>query len=148
MRRRWLFLFLFLAAASWSHEDVTADSLWSWLAWPSAPLVVDVRENAAWQSGHIPQAIHMPWNSGILRSRWREIPRSGSVVLVGDERSERTAAAFLESLRDVGGAARIYCLAHGMAAWNHSVASSTPAVSGHKTHRNADLLGRIRKFLP
>ena len=56
MNRFWLILILLLGATAQAAEDVTADSLWSWLAWPNAPLVVDVREVSEWQTGQIGRA--------------------------------------------------------------------------------------------
>ena len=145
MTRLWALVFLMIGSSIGAHEQVSADSLWSWLAWPNAPLVVDVRENAQWQVGHIPQAILLPWNSGELRTRWRELPRLGKIVLVGDERSQRAAANYLESLRDVGETARIYRLEGGMAAWNHPVSSTLPSSPKKKAKSSTlDRLGRLR----
>jgi rhodanese-related sulfurtransferase len=145
MTRLWALMILLIGTSIDAHEQISADSLWSWLAWPNAPLVVDVRENGEWQSGHIPQAILLSWNSGELRSRWRELPRVGGIVLVGDERSQRAAANYLESLRDIRASARIYRLQGGMAAWNHPVTSTLPAPSKKKPKASKlDLLGRLR----
>jgi len=141
-------ILLFLGGAAHAGEEVTADSLWSWMAWPNAPIVVDVRELPEWQAGHIPQAMHYAWLTGDVKARWKELTQAGAVVLV-DRSGERSPAAaeYLEGLKDSGFTAKVYVLEGGMGAWNHSVASSSPR---RKTTATAtkplawDILGRLR----
>jgi len=148
MNRFWLILILLLGATAQAAEDVTADSLWSWLAWPNAPLVVDVREVSEWQTGHIGQAVLYSWNSGELLQRWKELPRGGSVVLVCQSGARAAkAAAFLESLRDSGYSAKVYRMTGGMNAWNHPVVGIVNRRKALEKHGllDWDLLGRLRR---
>lgn len=149
MRRLLFLLLLVLGSQARAWEDVSTDSLWSWMAWPNAPVVVDVRELGEWQSGHIAQALHYPWVSGELKSRWRELSQASSVVLVCQSGIRAAnAATWLETLKDSGFSAKVYRLNGGMNAWNRSV---TGVTSRRKAERPAvrrldwDLLGRIRR---
>lgn len=149
MRRLLLLLILFLGAEARAWEDVSADSLWSWMAWPNAPVVVDVRELSEWQSGHITQALHYPWLAGDLKARWRELSQASSIVLVCQSGTRAASAAtWLETQKDSGLAGKVYRLTGGMNAWNHSVSG----ISSRRRldHANArrldwDLLGRIKR---
>jgi len=147
MNRIWMILILLLGATAQAAEDVTADSLWSWLAWPNAPLVVDVRESSEWQTGHIGQSVLYAWTSGDLAQHWKDLPRGGSVVLVCQTGARAAkAAAFLESLRDSGYSTKVYLMTGGMNAWNHPVIGITNHKKAPEKHGllDWDLLGRLR----
>jgi rhodanese-related sulfurtransferase len=94
-------------------EQIDVDELHARLQGPGAPVVLDVRRPAEWQSGHIPQAVHLPLHrlaegAGTL-SRERVI----AVICAGGYRSS-IAASMLERQRF----ARITNVIGGMAAWN------------------------------
>lgn len=149
MRRLFLLLILLLGTQARAWEDVSADSLWSWMAWPNAPVVVDVRELGEWQAGRISSALHYPWVSGELKARWRELSQASSIVVVCQSGSRAAAAAtWLESQKDSGFSAKVYRLSGGMNAWGHSVAgvsSRRKAERANPRRLDWDLLGRLKR---
>jgi rhodanese-related sulfurtransferase len=142
-------LLLLMGSAAQAYEEVTSDMLWSWMAWPNAPVVVDVRELSEWQSGHIAQAMHYAWLSGDLKTRWRELSQAHSIVVVCQSGKRAAAASsWLETLRDSGFSAKIYRLTDGMDGWNHSItgiASRRKVDKATARPSNWDLLGRLRR---
>ncbi|MEN9354927.1 MAG: hypothetical protein RL318_2252 [Fibrobacterota bacterium] len=144
-----MMLLLALGSAAQAYEDVTSDSLWSWMAWPNAPVVVDVRELSEWQSGHIAQAMHYAWNSGDLKARWRELSQASAIVVVCQSGSRAAAAStWLETLKDSGFSAKVYRLSGGMNSWNHAVtgiATRRKVEKAASRPSNWDLLGRLRR---
>jgi len=149
MTRLCLLLLLLLGSNARAWEDVSSDSLWSWMAWPNAPVVVDVRELSEWQAGHIAQAMHYPWLSGDLKVRWRELSQAGSVVIVCQSGSRAAAAAtWLEGQKDSGFSAKVYRLSGGMGGWNHAVTGVSARRKAEKAavkRGEWDLLGRLRR---
>ena len=43
--------------------------------------LLDVREPSEYEAGHIPEAIPMAWNSGVLQERWTELPTDQLIVV-------------------------------------------------------------------
>lgn len=44
-------------------------------------LLLDVREPSEYEAGHIPGAIPMAWNSGVLQEQWTELPTDQPIVV-------------------------------------------------------------------
>ncbi len=77
-------------------------------------LLLDVREDAEWESGHAPEAVHVPM--GLVTERLGEIPADRLVVCIcrAGGRSGAVAAALAGAgydVRNVGG---------GMLAWEQA----------------------------
>lgn len=59
----------------------------------SEVLILDVRENAEYERGRIPGARLLPWNSGILQERWRELPKDRPILVYCQSGNRSTRAA-------------------------------------------------------
>jgi rhodanese-related sulfurtransferase len=57
---------------------ITPEELSRQINGENPPLVIDVRDAVDFQAGHIPGAVHIPWEQ--LRRRLEEIPRERPVV--------------------------------------------------------------------
>ena len=79
-------------------------------------VIVDVREQYEFcgSAGHIPRALNYPWNSGVLKVRYDELPLDGPILVVckSGGRSNQ-AATFLDSK----GFSNVYDMLSGMSAW-------------------------------
>ncbi len=77
-------------------------------------VVVDVREQAEWDAGHIPGAIHLPL--GEIAQRHNQLPRDTQLIAVC--RSGNRSALATESLRRAG--LRVENLEGGTKGWKKS----------------------------
>ena len=77
-------------------------------------VVVDVREQAEWDAGHIPGAIHLPL--GEIARRHSQLPRDTQLIAVC--RTGNRSALATESLRRAG--LRVENLEGGMKGWKKS----------------------------
>jgi rhodanese-related sulfurtransferase len=68
-------------SASADSPEITAEALLERLGGASAPLVLDVRTSKEFQSGHVPGAVHIPFDE--IGSRMSELDsaKSGDVVV-------------------------------------------------------------------
>ncbi|MCL4456441.1 MAG: rhodanese-like domain-containing protein [Nitrospirae bacterium] len=66
------------------HWQVNADEVYMWIKTKQADfLVVDVRPNAkAYKEGHIPGAIHIPYNEILTPENLKKLPKDKKIVLV------------------------------------------------------------------
>ncbi|MHC4500663.1 MAG: rhodanese-like domain-containing protein, partial [Planctomycetota bacterium] len=115
---------LFLAGVSlivsdpcaWAHTDVTTEQARDLIDTTNDLTVVDVREPGEYCDavGHIPGALNYPLNSGVLQTRYEELPMHGPVLVVcrSGGRSNQ-AANFLDSK----GFSMVYDVLGGMMAW-------------------------------
>lgn len=73
-------------------EVTTAD-----LAAVPDALVVDVRTDEEWSTGHIPGAVHMPLDQ--LQARWEELPKDKRLYMIcaGGGRSMKAATALVDA---------------------------------------------------
>lgn len=71
--------------------DIDPEEAWKYAQYPEV-FILDVREFPEYAEGHIPGACLMPWNSGELQTRWRELPRD-RVILVYCRSGARSARA-------------------------------------------------------
>jgi rhodanese-related sulfurtransferase len=60
-------------------------------------VVVDVRTDDEWASGHVPGAVHLPLDQ--LGERWEELPKDERLYMIcqGGGRSMRAANALIEA---------------------------------------------------
>lgn len=88
----------------------------------SAPFLLDVRTDAEWQAGHIPQAVHI--HGGLLQQRLSQVPKDRPVVVVcGSGYRGSIAASFLKSV----GYSSVSNVLGGMTAWK---AAGLPVTTG------------------
>jgi rhodanese-related sulfurtransferase len=109
------FCFLLLPALLWhplAAESVSVETLADQLSEGEAPVLIDLRSSSAYQAGHIPNAINLPFP---VMER-RALPPLGEVVIYGDGlgRVDMDAARkLMEAKPDI--TCRV--LAGGYAAW-------------------------------
>ncbi|MHC4628046.1 MAG: rhodanese-like domain-containing protein, partial [Planctomycetota bacterium] len=128
-----------------AHTDVTVAEARDLIASTSDLTVVDVREQYEYCDvrGHIPGALNYPWSSGVLRSRYEELPADGPVLVVCRSGGRSNAAAsFLDSM----GFSEVYDMLRGMNAWQWETApckysgGSGMADDPHQIATAADLI--------
>jgi len=106
-----------LAAPVAAHTDILpAEALAMMLADPDL-VVLDVREYYEFCGSrqHIDDAANLPWNSGVLQSRFGELPLDVDIVVVcGSGGRSHLAATYL----DGQGFAHVYDMLGGMGAWS------------------------------
>ncbi len=97
------------------HTDVSPQEAMELIESNDRLLVVDVREESEFCSGHIPCAVLYPWNSGDLQERYAEIPSDRDILVVcrSGHRSN-LAANFL----DLHGYTSVYDMQGGMNRWD------------------------------
>ena len=99
-----------------AHTDVTAEEAKELIDTTDDLTVVDVREPYEYNStiGHIPGALNYPWNSGVLKADYEELPADGPILVVcGSGSRSNRAANFLDS-KDFS---MVYDMLGGMSAW-------------------------------
>jgi rhodanese-related sulfurtransferase len=109
-----------------SPAQITPDELAKQLGAPSAPFVLDVREPAEYQQGHIPGSVLMPL--GTLESRLHELPTDRPIVAVcrSGARSGMATGVLRKAGRDA------LNMAGGMNAWRGPVERWGAAGPGHR----------------
>ena len=95
-----------------NYKDISADQLSSMMETNKNLLVVDVREQAEYDQGHISGALLLPTSE--IESRVKELPKDKTIALVcaSGARSSQ-AAAYLISL----GYQDVYNLSGGLSSW-------------------------------
>jgi len=99
-----------------AHTNVTVQQARDLIDSTSDLIVIDVREPYEYcdSRGHIPGALNYPWNSGVLRARYEELPAGGPILVVCRSGGRSNAAAtFLDS----NGFSIVYDMLRGMSAW-------------------------------
>jgi len=95
-------------------QEVTAAQLMESLARSDKPLVIDVREDLEWQSGHIPAAVHI--GRGVLeRDIESAVPQKDARIVVYCRGGGRSALA-ADTLQKMG-YTRVVSLAGGLQAY-------------------------------
>lgn len=81
-------------------------------------VLLDVRERWEYETGHIPGAINLPWNSQVLQAEYASLPKDRPVIVVcrSGNRS-RLASAFL----DERGFGDVRNMLGGMVSWPYKV---------------------------
>jgi hydroxyacylglutathione hydrolase len=76
-------------------ELIDADELAERLDGTEAPLILDVRDEDEFRSGHVPGSVHIPY--GELSSRLDELPRDRTIATIcsGGKRSGLAASVLL-----------------------------------------------------
>jgi len=99
-----------------AHTDVTAEQARELIDSTDDLMVIDVREPSEYSDtgGHIPGALNYPLYSGVLLTRYEELPMDGPVLVVcGSGSRSHQAAKFLDS-KDFS---MVYDMQAGMSAW-------------------------------
>jgi rhodanese-related sulfurtransferase len=99
-----------------AHTDVTAEKARELIDSTDDLIVIDVREPSEYSDtgGHIPGALNYPLYSGVLLTRYEELPMDGPVLVVcGSGSRSHQAAKFLDS-KDFS---MVYDMQAGMIAW-------------------------------
>ncbi|TAN45167.1 MAG: rhodanese-like domain-containing protein [Nitrospirae bacterium] len=102
-------------AANEGHWQVSANEVYMWLKTKQADfLVVDVRPAAkAYKAGHIPGAIHIPYNEMLQADNLKKLPKDKKIILICATGQLQNIP--LMPLRLLGYDA--YTMAFGYAAW-------------------------------
>ncbi len=106
-----------------AHTEVTPAQAQTMIANIPGLIVVDVREYSEYCStittppgntGHIPGAILLPWNSGVLQAQYQQLPIDADILVVcrSGGRSH-SASTFLDSKDYL----HVYDMTGGMLAW-------------------------------
>jgi len=95
------------------HEDISVDEALDMIR-KGGVVLVDVREEGEYCSGHVPGALNYPWIAGVLETRYEELSKTTPILTVcrTGVRSD-AAAAFLNSV----GFQEVYSVLGGMVAW-------------------------------
>jgi len=103
------------AAASPAHaQTISGEELAARIARGDAPVVVDVRSEAEFRAGHVPGALHLPYQDAAARASEIPGPRSAPVV-VYCERGPRAEKA--QGALRAAGFADVRLLEGHMAGW-------------------------------
>jgi rhodanese-related sulfurtransferase len=107
-------LFLF-NPCTFAHTNVTVQQARELIDSTSNLIIVDVREPSEYcDDRHIPGALNYPWNSGVLRARYRELSPNYPILFVCRSGGRSNSAAnFLDSK----GFPMVYDMLGGMSAW-------------------------------
>ena len=99
-----------------AHTDITPTQARNMIL-AGGVIVVDVREYSEFCGTvqHIPDALSLPWNSGIFRDRLAELPSSATLLLVCASGSRSHAAA---TYLDAQGYTSVYDMLSGMSGWS------------------------------
>ena len=128
MKKSILFSFVltvFFQARAAGYVDISADSLHAWIASGDSLVLLDVREQSEYDPRHIPGAVLMPWNSGVLPQLYGTLPAQTPIVVICKAGSRSaSAAAFLESTDPDSFAGYVYRLVGGMDGWSYEVIDS------------------------
>lgn len=111
------FVLAYLPGTVFAHTDVTKDQARAMIA-AGGIIVVDVREYSEFCSTiqHIPDALSLPYSSGIFQTRLAELPKSAAILLVcGSGSRSNQAATYL----DGQGYTNVYDMLSGMSVWNY-----------------------------
>ena len=87
---------------SLAHTDVTPQQARYLIGSTPDLVVVDVREPYEYcgAGGHIPAALNYPLSSGVLETRYEELPANGPILVVCQSGARsHVAANFLDSMR-------------------------------------------------
>lgn len=94
-------------------SEISVHELREWITNGAAPQLVDVREAAEYQSGHIREAVHIPLEQ--LSSHHEKISRHKPVVVYCHHGTDSALA--VEYLTKTHGFRNLYVLRDGMHAW-------------------------------
>jgi len=107
---------------AWAHTSVTATQAHDLIDSTADLIIIDVREEYEYCGvmGHIADALNYPWNSGVLQTRYGELPKDGEILVVYQSGGRSNQAAnFLDSK----GFSKVYNMLGGMYAWQWETAT-------------------------
>ncbi len=100
----------------WAHTDVTPQQARDLIDSVDDLVIVDVRESSEYcgAAGHIQGALNYPWNSGVLRAQYEELPMDVPILVVCQSGGRSNQAAnFLDSKNF----SMVYDMLRGMSSW-------------------------------
>jgi len=71
---------LFAAVVVFAVSDISPMEALNYVGDPSVQFL-DVRETSEYEPGHIPGALLMPWNSGVLAQKWASLPTDKTIII-------------------------------------------------------------------
>ena len=109
-------ILLILIGSSFAFTDLSVDEVKAKMDAEEDIVLLDVREPSEFEGGHIRGAINLPWNSGVLREKYADLPKDKVLIVIcrSGARS-RAASAFLEEK----GFDQVLNMVGGMNAWKH-----------------------------
>lgn len=124
-----LFLMVFGAGAC-ASKDVAPERAQKLVASNDNLVVVDVREPSEYcdERGHIPGALNYPYTSGVLETRYQELPKDRPILVVC--RSGRRSKLAAELLRSKG-FSKVYDMTGGMNAWQGDTTPCVPVADSN-----------------
>lgn len=102
-----------------AYEDITPEMVYQRIENGDNMLILDVRELYEYESGYIPGAINMPWNSGVLQNRYNELPTDKDIIVVCRSGNRSVSASLF---LDGKGFEPVFNMLGGMLAWEWEVA--------------------------
>lgn len=114
------------------YTNITAEDACSSFSSGADVVFLDVREVYEYTAGHIPNAINMPWMSGVLSARHAELP-TGVPIIVYCQSGGRSAAA-AQFLVDTGHTG-IYNMLGGYGVWPPDCPSPPTSVRFWRLYR-------------
>jgi len=110
-------ILLILIGSSFAFTDISVDQVNAKLDAEEDIVLLDVREPSEFEGGHIRGAINLPWNSGVLREKYADLPKDEPlIVMCRSGGRSRPASAFLEEK----GLEQVLNMVGGMNAWTYS----------------------------
>ncbi len=110
------------STTAYSYQDVSSETLNSWISQSENLYLLDVREKYEYVSRHIPGAVLFPWNSGVLVERYEKLPLDKWIVVICASGFRAAgASAFLDTVQAGKFYGNIYRLAGGMSGWIYEV---------------------------
>ena len=106
------------------YKNISADSVKNWIESGANLVILDVRELYEFESyGRIPDAINLPWNSGVLDTAYTRFSLNDTIIVVCKAGSRsKPASSFL----DGKGYENVYNMLGGMNSWHYPI-----EVGGH-----------------
>ena len=131
-----LFAVFFVSTfGAYGYQDISSLEVFQKLEKGDEMVIVDVRELWEYNSGHIPSAINMPWNSGVLEERYAELPTGTDIIVVCRSGNRSVSASLFLDGREFEG---VFNMLGGMLDWEWEV-----VVPGQGAHHHGP--GWIRR---
>jgi rhodanese-related sulfurtransferase len=105
-----------------AYEDITPEEVYQRMGNGDDMVIVDVRESYEYESGYIPGAINLPWNSGVLQNDYEKLLSDIDIIVVCRSGNRSVSASIF---LDNKGFQHVYNMLGGMRAWEWEIAVPT-----------------------